>query len=278
MYLYEGFTIQSRGIGRTTSELGQPNPFNPDNMPTQPLPPGRVPPVPPPNPLVPPPPIVSPAINILVVRSQIQCTAAQLTTIQAVVGPGTVITDAVVRGAIGSAHNNVFSDLTDPGMPPRQALTSPRSLITKERFRAAFGRSPEELPWRGARWDLGRIVATRLGGARATMFSSSIRISCFGWPWPGGGLDRPADYMVKTLPKRERVALGALFWRSFANGDAVSQGAAILIAGLVIRYGVSYRMLAPPLRNIHCYVKYGLLMLQHPIPQWVEDKCRAEMV
>ena len=74
------------------------------------------------------------------------------------------------------------------------------------------------------------------------------------------------------------VALGALFWRSFAAGDAVSQGAAILIAGLVIRYGVSYRMLAPPFRNIHCYVKYGLLMLQRKIPQWVDDKCRAEVI
>ncbi len=111
-----------------------------------------------------------------------------------------------------------------------------------------------------------------------TMFSSSIRISCFGWLWPGGGLDRPTDYMVKTFPKQERVALSALFWRSFATGDVVSQGAAMLIAGLVIRYGVSYQMLAPPLRNIHCYVKYSLLMLQHPIPQWVEDKCRAQMV
>ncbi len=276
MYLYEGLTNQSRGIGRTTPELGQANPFDPDKMPTNPLPPGRVPPVPPPNPLVPPPPIVSPVINILGVRSQVQCTAAQLAAIQSVVGPGTVITNAVVRGAIQSAHNNVFHDLTGADMPPRQSLASPRSLITKERFKAAFGRSPDELPWRGARWDLGRIVAARLEVARATMFSSSIRISCFGWPWPGGGIDRPLDYMVKTLPKRERVALGALFWRAFASGDAVSQGsqgAAILIAGLVIRYGVSYRILAPPLRNIHCYVKYGLLMLQRQIPQWVEDKC-----
>jgi hypothetical protein len=41
---------------------------------------------------------------------------------------------------------------------------------------------------------------------------------------------------------------------------------------------VSYRTLALPLRNIHCYVKYGLLMLQHKIPHWVEDKCRAEVV
>jgi hypothetical protein len=249
--------------------LAQP----PVQMPQQVLP-GPAP-VPMPNPLVPPPPIVSPP-TILLVRSRVQCTAVQLAAIRNIVGPG--ITDAVVRGAIQSAHDNIFSDLTDPGMPPRQSLATPRSLLTRERFRAAFGKSPDELPWRGARSDLGRIVAARLGGARATMFSSSIRISCFGWPWPGGGVDRPVDYMVKALPKRERVALGALFWRSFATGDAVSQGAAMLIAGLVIRYGISYRMVAPPLRNIHCYVKYGLLMLQRPIPQWVDDKCRAEVV
>ena len=242
----------------------------------QPVIPGPSP-VPMPNPPLPPPPIVSPPA-ILLVRSRVQCTAAQLAAIQGVVGPGTAVTDAVVRGAIQSAHDKIFSDLTDPDMPPRQSLVTPRSLLTKERFRAAFGSSPDDFPWRGARWDLGRIVATRLGGARATMFSSSIRISCFGWPWPGGGVDRPADYMVKTLPRQERVALGALFWKGFATGDAVSQGAAMLIAGLVIRYGVSYRMLARPLRNIHCYVKYGLLMLQQPIPQWVEDKCRAEVV
>lgn len=225
----------------------------------------------------PPPPIVSPP-HSLPIRSRVQCTAAQLAAIQNVVGPGIVITDAVVRGAIRSAHNKIFSDLTDPGMPPRQSLARPRSMFTKEQFKVAFGRSPDELPWRGARWDLGRIVAARLGGARVTMFSSSIRISCFGWVWPGGGVDRPADYMVKTLPKREQVALGALFWRSFATGDEVSQGAAMVIAGLVIRYGVSYQMLAPPLRNIHCYIKYGLLMLRHPIPQWAENKCRAEVV
>jgi hypothetical protein len=236
----------------------------------QPVIPG--PPVQMPNPRVLPPPIVSPP-QVLLIRSRVQCTAAQRAAIQNVVGPGTAITDAVVRMAIQSAHNHIFSDLTDLVMPPRQSLVGPRSVLTKERFKAAFGRSPDEFPWRGARWDLGRIVAARLGGARVTMFSSSIRISCFGWPWPGGGVDRPAAYLVKALPKLERVALGALFWRSFATGDRVSQGAAMLIAGLVIRYGVSSQMLASPLQNVHCYVKYGLLMLQHPIPQWVEDKC-----
>jgi len=247
------------------------------NMPTRPPTP-PVPPVPPLNPMVPPTPIVS-GPQVLLVGSKVQCTAPQLARIQAIVGPGIAITNDVVRVAIQSAHDNVFPDLTDEDMPPRKALEGSRTLITKERFRAAFGKLPDELPWRGARWDLGRIVATRLAGARKTMFSSSIRISCFGWPWPGGaGVDRPLDYMVKTLPKVERVALGALFWRAFATGDRVSQGAAMLIAGLVIRYGISYRVLARPLRNIHCYVKYGLLQLQHPIPQWVETKCLAEVV
>lgn len=242
----------------------------------QPVLPGT-PPAPMPNPGVQPAPIVS-GPQMLLVRSLVQCTAGQRATIQAIVGPGIPITDGAVRLAIQNAHDAVFADLTDASMPPRQALSGPRTLKTRERFRAAFGRSPEDLPWRGARWDLGRIVATRLSGARASMFSSSVRISCFGWPWTGAGGDRPMDYMVKVLPRQERVALGALFWRSFAAGDVVSQGAAILVAGLVMRYGLSYRMLAPPLRNIHCYVKYGLLMLQHPIPQWVEDKCRAEVI
>ena len=184
------------------------------------------------------------------------------------------MTDAAIRVAIQSAHDNIFPDLTDDAMPPVQALlSSPRTPITVERFKAAFGKSPDDLPWRGARWNLGRIVATRLRGARISMFSSSVRISCFGWPWPGGGVDKPMLYMVKTLPKLERVALGALFWRSFAANDQVSQGSAILIAGLVMRYGVSYRILAPPLQNIHCYLKYGLSMLQQPLPQFVADKC-----
>lgn len=250
-------------------------------QPPVPMPPQAPPIIPPaqmPNPGMRPAPIVSPP-QILLVRSRVQCTAGQRTTIQNIVGAAPLMTDAIVRGAIQNAHDNVFPDLTDPVMPPVQALLSvSRTPITVERFRAAFGKSPDDLPWRGARWNLGRIVATRLRGARTSMFSSSVHISCFGWPWPGGGVDRPMLYMVKTLPKRERVALGALFWRSFATGDQVSQGAAILIAGLVMRYGVSYRILAPPLRNIHCYVKYGLSMLQHPIPQWVEEKCRAEVV
>jgi hypothetical protein len=41
---------------------------------------------------------------------------------------------------------------------------------------------------------------------------------------------------------------------------------------------LSYHLHAAPFRNIHCYVKYGLLMLQHPIPQWVEDKCSGSVV
>jgi hypothetical protein len=105
------------------------------------------------------------------------------------------------------------------------------------------------------------------------MFSSSVRISCWGYPWPGGGTDLPAGYMVKALPRRERVGLGALFWQAWAKSDGVSLAAAMLIAGLVIRYGISYRLLAPPLRNIHCYVKYALDMLGYPLPQWVRDKC-----
>ena len=216
----------------------------------QPVRPGP-PPVRMPKPLAPPPPIVSPP-QILLVRSRVQCTLAQRAAIQNIVGPGTVITDTVIRGAIQSAHDDMFPDLTDPSMPPRQSLVEPRSLLAKERFKASFGRSPDALPWPGARWDLGRIVAARLAGARVTMFSISLRISCFGWPWSGGGTDRPMDYMVKALPNRERVALGALFWRSFAAGDVVSEGAAILIAGMVMRYGLSYRMLAPPLCNVHC--------------------------
>jgi len=258
--------IHIHGLAQPVDPNMQKEPFKP-----------KIRPVDPPNPAKPPPPIVSPP-RILLVRSKVQCAAAQIAKIQAIVGPGTTMTDAVIRNAIQSAHDNVFPDLTDPATPPRLGLTGTRSLQTKERFRQAFGQSPDDLPWRGARSDLGRIVATRLGGARMTMFSSSIRISCFGYPWPGGGLDRPNDYMVKTLPKLERVGLGALFWRAFATGDTVSQGASILIAGLVIRYGVSYRMLALPLRNIHCYVKYGLLMLQQPIPQWVEMKCSTAVV
>jgi len=69
-----------------------------------------LPPVPMPNLLVPPPPIMSPP-QILLVRSRVQCTAAQLVAIQNVVCPGTAITDAVVRMAIQSAHDNVFPDL-----------------------------------------------------------------------------------------------------------------------------------------------------------------------
>lgn len=257
--------------------INQPGLAQPQGPQPQPVLPGT-PPVPMPNPAVQPTPIVS-GPQTLFVRSTVQCSAAQRTTIQNIVGPGTVMNDAAIRGAIQAAHDNIFPDLTDDTMPPVQALlSSPRTPLTVERFKIAFGKSPNDLPWRGARWDLGRIVATRLQGARKSMFSSSVRISCFGWPWPGGGVDQPMLYMVKTLPKRERVALGALFWQRFAANDQVSQSASIVIAGLVMRYGVSYRMLAPPLRNIHCYVKYGLLMLQHPIPSWVEAKCATATV
>jgi hypothetical protein len=213
------------------------------------------------------------SITIALVRSRLQCTTAQLGSIRTALG-GVAVSGADVASAVAQAHNSIWIDLVDVAKPPRaELLKSPRTLITIERFREAFGRSPDELPWRGARWDLGRIVATRLGGASRTMFSSSVRISCWGWAWPGGGSDRPNGYMVRALPRQERVALGALFWRAWNSGDRESMAAAILIAGLVIRYGVSYQQLAPPLRNIHCYVKYALTMLGHPVPRWATDKC-----
>ncbi len=251
----------------SVSGLGQPSPAP---MPTQPPP--AIPPAPMPNPGVPTP--VPPlSITIALVRSRLQCTTAQLGSIRAALG-GIAVSGADVTSAVGQAHNSIWIDLVSIDKPPRaELLKTPRSLITIQRFTEAFGKSPDALPWRGARRDLGWIVATRLGGASKTMFSSSVRISCWGWFWPGGGVDRPNDYMVKALPRQERVALGGLFWRAWNSGDRESMAAAILIAGLVIRYGISYQQLAPPLRNIHCYVKYALTMLGHPVPQWATDKC-----
>ncbi len=224
-----------------------------------------------PNPLAPPPAPWSQGPQILLVGSQVVCDPARLAEVRRIM-PG--ITADGVRIAIHGAHDSVFADLTDDVAPPRAGLTEVRTPLTIERFRAAFGRSPDERTGPGAA-DLGTIVAARLGGARRTMFSSSVRISCWGWAWPGGGLDRPGGYLVRTMPGVERVALGDLFWRQVAVGDRVSPGCGMVIAGLVIRYGLSYQPLARPFRNIHCYLKYGLTMLGHPVPAWVDAKCSA---
>ena len=249
------------------SGLGQPIAA----VPQQPGPWG--PPVPMPNPLMPTPAPI-PSASIALVLSGLQCSDAQLAAIRAVVGTGVAVTGDTVAFAVGHAHNGIWVDLTDPDNAPRSELLKPEPTLNAVRlFTEAFGAAPGDLPWRGARWNLGRIVATRLGGARKTMFSSSVRISCWGWPWPGGGVDRPLGYMVKALPKQERVALGALFWKSGPTSGPVSRAAGMLAAGLVIRYGVSYRAQSPPLGNLHCYLKYAITMLGHPVPQWVSDKC-----
>lgn len=49
MYLHESFPNHSRAIGWASNELGQSDPYNPDNMPIDPLPPGNVPPASIPN-------------------------------------------------------------------------------------------------------------------------------------------------------------------------------------------------------------------------------------
>jgi hypothetical protein len=242
--------------------LGQPT-YQPPTTPSAPMP----------NPgIVTPPPAAS--ISIALVRSRLRCRATQLAAIQAALGPGAVATADIVANAVAQAHNGLWLDLTDEAGPPRRdLLVATPSAVTVSLFTQAFGVAPTTLPWRGAGRNLGWIVATRLGGARRTMFSSSVRISCWGWCWSGGGVDRPMDYMVKALPRQERVALGALFWRAVANSDRVSMAAAMLAAGLVIRYGVSYNLLAKPLSNLHCYLKYALSMLGQPVPQWVTAKC-----
>ncbi|MBL8986372.1 MAG: hypothetical protein JNJ80_08880 [Gemmatimonadetes bacterium] len=248
-----------------TAGLGQPAPMVPQSPPPGPGP------APMPNPGTAPPAPWTQGFQILLVGSQVECDAARLAEVRRTM-PGISADD--VRIAIQTAHDHVFADLTDEAAPPRAGLTGVRTPLTVARFQAAFGRSPDERLTPGGA-DLGTIVATRLAGARRTMFSSSVRISCWGWAWPGGGLDRPRDYLVRTMPGVERVALGDLFWRQVAAGDPVSPGCGMVIAGLVIRYGLSYQPLAPPFRNIHCYLKYGLTMLGHPVPSWVEAKCSA---
>jgi hypothetical protein len=95
-----------------------------------------------PNPAVQPAPIVSPP-HTLVVRSTVQCAASQHTTIQNIVGPGTVMNEAAIRGAIQAAHDNVFPDLTDDTMPPvKELLVSTRiggRLLGRYWYNTAFG-------------------------------------------------------------------------------------------------------------------------------------------
>lgn len=238
--------------------LGQPNlPGNPVPM--------RNPGTPPPSPQP-----ITQGLQIMVLRSTVDCSAGNLTQIGAIVGRPMTRED--VDLAIFRAHNRVFADATDEEMPPRRLLAAPRNVITIDRFKRAFGVLPDSLPWRGARLDHGQLVEQRLHGARRTL-GGVVRISCFGYPYPGGGADRPMNYLVKALPDVARVGLGALFWRAFRDGDDESMGAAMLVAGLVMRYGISYRPDAQPLRNIHCYVKYCLLMLQRRVPAWVDAKC-----
>ena len=108
--------------------LGQPTRPTP-----QPVIPGP-PPVPMPNPLAPPPPIVSPPA-ILLVRSRVECSAAQLAAIRGVVGPGTVITDAVVRLAIQSGRKLTVSE---------RAIITPAARDLGEQHRVFT-----VAPWRG---------------------------------------------------------------------------------------------------------------------------------
>jgi hypothetical protein len=209
-------------------------------------------------------------IAIALLRSRLQCSAAQLAAIKSALGPGTVVTADTIATAV--AQDDGLSLLL-ADLPRYKLLVPTPSANTVSVFTQAFGQAPTKLPRPEAKQNLGWIVATRLGGARDAMLSCSVRISCWGWPWSGGGLDRPMDYMVKALPKQARVALGALFWRAVAQTDRDSVAAAMLAAGLVIRYGVSYQMLAQPLSNLHCYLKYSLMMLGRPVPPWVTAKC-----
>jgi hypothetical protein len=214
------------------------------------------------------------AIAVELFRNRLQCSAAQLAALKAALGWASAVNMNDIATAVANAHDGLWLNLTDPaGLPRRELLVPTPSASTVSMFTQAFGQAPTKLPWPGAKQSLGWIVATRLGGARAAMLSCSMKISCWGWPWSGGGVDRPADYMVKALPGQERVALGALFWRAIGPADWVSPAAAMLAAGLVIRYGVSYQALAKPLENLHCHLKYALSMLGHPVPTWVKAKC-----
>jgi hypothetical protein len=261
------------GLGQPGSGSGSGLPGNVVPMPTQPGP--FVPPAQMPNPGMPPTTATPTTIHIAVLMNTIDCSAAQRASIAAAVGHP--VSATAIKDAIQQAYDGFFLAATDRAEAPRKELLSGSpSATTISFFTQAFGASPTSLPWRGAKSNLGQIVAARLGGAATTMLDRGIRISCYGWPWPGDvGPDRPLDYMVKALPNQERVALGALFWKAVDKGDRESMGSSMLAAGLVIRYGVSYRVLAPPLSNLHCYCKYALSVLGRPIPPWVNAKCPA---
>jgi hypothetical protein len=201
---------------------------------------------------------------------RIECNPAQKLRLS--FGAGQWATDEGIRKIIEEDGAGAYYGLVDAG---HTLEAGQRNEATRKVFQQVFGRSPDELPGPAAQWDFGRIVAERFARTHdRTFLPPQLVVSCWGWPWPGGGpFDPPEKYRVRAHENVPRIGLGAWFWKDRIGNDLDSLGLALFGAGLTIRYGLSWSPLAPPFRNVHCYLRFGLEVRNLVAPSWVRDGC-----
>lgn len=235
--------------------LGIPQPQPQPAPPPQPLPGGWV---------------IGPAVPVIPI-GKLACGPGQIDEITKAVGQQA--SAAAVKRVMEEDGAETYYTLVDSHL----FLKSPRTAATRQLFGQVFGVAPELKPYAGAAWDLGRVVAERFLRTHQMTVMPGLEMSCWGWPWPSATADAPFTYRVRAEENVPKLALGLGYWRDRVANDLDSLGAAVLGGALTIRYGLSWNPIAPPIRNVHCYLRFAFEVQGRTPPAWIRDNCSHEV-
>jgi hypothetical protein len=209
------------------------------------------------------------------------CTDADMNAIGAEMGKGRGLVIREVRTEIEDAVRRavVLIERAESQLKKPRA-TGQAGDAMRERFRDAFGTSPEFIPtWRpaGQTWDMGGVVRERLRCAAKIMSEGDIEFVAWGpGSCPFGNWARRPWAVVQA--GRYRICLGQTFWEAAGRADSEGLATTILHECLHIYFDtIRHRLEKWAYNTATCYERYVLLCNGIPIPPDVDEPCPSKL-
>ena len=212
------------------------------------------------------------------------CTEADLAAIGAEMAKGRALVIREVRTELEDAARRalVLIERAESQLKkPRATLQAGDAM--RQRFRDAFGTSPEFIPtWRpaGQTWDMGGVVRERLRCAAKIMSEGDIEFVA----WGPGSCTFQYNWSPRTWAVVEagvsRICLGQRFWRAARRADTEGMATTLLHECLHIYFDtIRHRLEKWAYNTATCYERYVLLCSGIPIPRAVNvPGCRRTFV
>jgi hypothetical protein len=211
------------------------------------------------------------------------CTDADLEAIGAEMGKGRGLVIREVRTALEEAVRRamVLIERAESQLKkPRATMQAGDAM--RERFRDAFGTTPEFIPaWRpaGQTWDVGGVVRERLRCASRIMSRGDIEFVAWG---PGScpfAFDWATRPWAVVQGGRRRICLGQTFWNAAGRVDTEGMATTLLHECLHIYFHTMHHhgLERWAFNTPTCYERYVLLCSGIPIPADVDVPCPTKL-